>query len=420
MRGLIGLIIFLLACAFLFRVDFIFYIIYVCIGIYVWSIWWVPRRFKNLKASRRFQDHAFFGEDVEIKISITNPKNATIPWLEVSESVAIELSSSKPINMAIPLTGRQTVELPYTVRSQRRGYYRVGPTQLRSGDMFGFVAEQNSLLPADYLTVYPRITPIEKLGLTSRLPFGAISSKQRLFEDPARPNGVRDYRPGDSMRQINWKVSAHTRNLVVKTLEPAINLETMIVLNLNSADFTRWSRYSTIEWSIELAASLAAHLQERRQRVGIASNGVDPLRKTDEQGPLFDEITGRLLAQYDSNLESLYSLPPNNGRAHLIEILEGLARVEPAEHKPFLEWLHQHPIPLSWGGTAIVISPKADADTCQRLHAWVKRGIRPILLLTDKSNQFPALKNRAKRLGFNAFEVTAPKELIQLKTEVAE
>ncbi|MEM9774543.1 MAG: DUF58 domain-containing protein, partial [Chloroflexota bacterium] len=259
MQGLIGLIIFLLVCAFLFRVDFIFYIIYVCIGIYIWSYWWVPRRFSQLKASRHLQSHAFFGETVNINVQIENPKNSTLPWLEVAESVAVELSAGKPVNVALPLKGREKVEFPYAVRAQRRGYYRVGPTQLRSGDMFGFVPEQASMLPADYLTVYPRITPIEKLGITSRLPFGAISSRQRLFEDPARPNGVRDYRPGDSMRQINWKVSAHTRNLVVKTLEPAINLETMVVLNLDSEDYTRWSRFSTIEWSIELAASLAAH-----------------------------------------------------------------------------------------------------------------------------------------------------------------
>ena len=420
MTGLIGLIIFLLICAFLFRVDFIFYIIYVCIGIYIWSYWWVPRRFAQLKASRQLPSHAFFGETVDVNVQIENPKNSTLPWLEVSESVAVELSGGKTVNAALPLKGREKAEFPYAVRAQRRGYYRVGPTSLRSGDMFGFVPEQASMLPADYLTVYPRITPIEKIGLTSRLPFGAISSRQRLFEDPARPNGVRDYRPGDSMRQINWKVSAHTRNLVVKTLEPAINLETMVVLNLDSEDYTRWSRYSTIEWGIELAASLAAHLQERRQRVGLASNGVDPLRRFGEDGPIFNDVTGRLETQSGGPEETLYSLPPNNGRGHLIKILENLARVEPSTQEPFVPWLRTSPLALSWGGTAIVITPKADADLCQTLHTWVKRGIRPILIVTDKSNQFPAVRNRCKQLGFVAFEVTVPTDLVQMKEEIAQ
>lgn len=419
LKGLIGLIIFLLVCAFLFRVEFIFYIIYVCVGIYAWSYWWVPFRFSKLKASRHFQSHAFFGETVVVKLQIENPRNSALPWLEVLESVAVELAAGKTVNVAIPLKGREKAVFPYSVSSQRRGYYRIGPTTLRSGDMFGFVAEQASMLPAGYLTIYPRITPIEKLGLTSRLPFGAISSRQRLFEDPARPNGVRDYRPGDSMRQINWKVSAHTQNLVVKTLEPAINLETMVVLNLNAEDYTRWSRYSTIEWGIELAASLAAHLQERRQRVGLASNGVDPLRKShDDDGALFNEVTGRLETQLGGAEETLFSLPPNNGRGHLIKILENLARVEPSTQKPFVSWLRSSPVPLSWGGTAIVITPKADAELCQTLHTWVRRGIRPVLLVTAQSNQFSAIRSRCKQLGFVAFEVATPPDLVQMKEEI--
>src|SRR5690606_19628201 len=184
---------------------------------------------------------------------------------------------------AVSLRGRESREFHYAVQAIRRGYYRLGPLTVRTGDLFGW-SELRAQAPASYLTVYPRITPLARLGLPSRLPYGAIGSQRRLFEDPARPVGVREYHRGDSLRLINWKVSAHGDNLVVKTLQPAISLDTHILLNLNRDDFSAKTRYSAPEWAIEIAASLAAHLVEQQQAVGLATNGRDLLQLM-QQGP---------------------------------------------------------------------------------------------------------------------------------------
>ena len=419
MKNLLGLIIFLLAIAFLFRVDFVFYIIYVCIGLYLWANWGVPRQLKKVKLRRIFQDHAFWGEPLDVKLEIENTGALGLPWLEITDSVAVQLSTVRPINSVVPLKGKDTVAYGYPLNTTRRGYYRIGPTQIQSGDMFGLTKPQTYALPADYLTIYPKITPIERLKIASRLPFGTIISNQKLFEDPARPTGVRDFRSGDSMRQINWKVSAHTRNLVVKTLQPAIYLETMIVLNLFGDDYTRWTRLSTIEWSIELAASLAAHLHEKRQPVGLASNGIDPLQSVSSDDAEFDPNNGRLLNKSGTESHTLFSLPPNNGRAHLMKILERLARIETAGLAPFNRWLQTNPLPLGWGGTALVITPMADAELCQTLHHWVKRGVNPILIQVEKSSNFSHVKERGRRLGFTALEITDPNQIDQAFSEGA-
>ena len=412
MSSLIGLILFLLAVAFLFRVDFIFYIIYVCIGLYAWSFWGIPYRLKNMRLRRDFQDHAFWGESSNVKLVVENKSRLPIPWIEVFDSVAVQLSASQPINNVISLKAKDEATFEYSLSTHKRGYYRIGPTRLRTGDLFGFTEDQVVNLPAEYLTIYPKITPIERLKIASRLPFGTIISNQRLFEDPARPTGVRDFRSGDSMRQINWKVSAHTQGLMVKTLQPAIYLETMIVLNLFEEDYERWDRITTVEWAIELAASLAAHLHRKRQPVGLASNGIDPLQTTDSSAPAeFDTVTGRLVTQNADDLTPLFSLPPNNGRGHLMKILERLARIESAGIAPFNNWLHAKPLPLGWGGTTLVITPKADAAMCQTLHHWVRRGINPVLIQVEKSTNFHLVKDRARQLGFTAVEVANPAAL---------
>ena len=66
---------------------------------------------------------------------------------------------------------------------------------------------------------------------------------------------------------------------MVKTFQPAISLDSMILLNLHSEDYSERFWRGATEWGIELAASFAAHLVERRQAVGLMTNGTDLLRE---------------------------------------------------------------------------------------------------------------------------------------------
>ena len=413
------LILILLFIAFLLRVDFIFYIIYVCVGVYAWSRWYTPRSLGRVTAGRFYSDHAFWGETIPVTLRLVNSSRLPLPWLQVTESLATELKLGEPINQVLSLRGRQTAEITYHVNGRRRGYYQLGPMRLATSDLFGLMSEQHGTIPADFLTVYPRIIPLTRLGLPSRLPFGTIASRQRLFEDPARPMGVRDFRSGDSLRQINWKVSAHTRSLVVKTFQPAISLETAVLLNLNAGEYERQSRQIHIEWAIEVAASLAAHLERQRQAVGLMTNGVDPLYElTDGDSAEFDEASGRLLRSKMARVPSLAAstppaIPPRSGRPHLMKILERLARVEADKTIAFKQWAPTACLHLTWGVTILAITPIGDEVTCQALHRLVRAGFNPILITVEPDYNFGQVRERARRLGFIAYNVTRLRDLDQ-------
>ena len=79
--NLVVLITILLAVAFLLRIDFIYYIVYVCIGILLLSRLLVPRIMRRLVASRSFNDHAFGGETVDIELHLQNQSRLPLPWL---------------------------------------------------------------------------------------------------------------------------------------------------------------------------------------------------------------------------------------------------------------------------------------------------------------------------------------------------
>ena len=409
-----ALILVLLALAFFLRVDFIFYVIYVSVGIYAWGRWLMPRAIRNLKSRRVYARQAFWGEVVPVTIELTNNGRLPIPWIQVQESVAIQLKHGEPLHQVVSLGRGKTAEFNYSVIARRRGYYQLGPLRLTTGDLFGIYPEQIAFLPADHLTVYPRITPLTQLGLPSRLPFGTIASHQRLFEDPARPMGIRDFRSGDTIRQINWKASAHTRQLMVKTFQPAISLETAVLLNLHTPDYTFGNRQDIAEWAIEVAASLAAHLVNQRQSVGLISNGIDPLAGQ-EHG--FDEITGRLLrpshAEIQAQPEAFMpaAIPPRNGRPHLIKILERLARIEAEETVAFTDWASTACLHLNWGVTVLAITANGSEAVCQSLHRLVRAGFNPILIAVEPVYDFGLVRERARRLGFVAYNVHTQRDL---------
>ncbi len=414
MNQYLWLLLLLLGVAFLLRVDFIFYILYVAAGVFAWSRWYADRALQNLSGVRHYRRRAFLGETVAIRLSLTNKSRLALPWVEFHESVPPELRLGQATRQVVTLRGRQTADFTYHVKAQQRGYYQLGPLRLSTGDLFGLARQRYGTLPPDHLTIYPRIIPLAHLGLPSRLPFGTVASRQRLFEDPARPMGVREFRSGDSLRRMNWKASAHTQKLLVRTFQPAISLETAILLDLNSTAYERRERYAATEWAIVVAASLAAHLTDARQSVGLMSNGIDPLRVQEETHE-FDEVTGRLLfhAPADKGPAAYMATPivPRNGRPHLMKILEQLARVEPAETMPFAEWAPAAGVGLNWGVTILAITARGDARVANVLHRMARAGFNPILIAVEPDANFSLVRERGRRLGFQAFNVSDRRDL---------
>lgn len=404
----------LLVVAFLLRVDFVFYILYVLVGVFLWSRWATPRALRNLIASRTYRRRAFLGEQVEVTLTLRNKGRLALPWVEFHESVPPELRLGTSPQRVVSLAGRATHTFTYHVKGLQRGYYRLGPLRLASGDLFGLARPQRGHLAADYLTVYPRILPLAHLGLPSRLPFGTVASHQRLFEDPARPMGVRDFRSGDSLRQVNWKASAHTQRLLVRTFQPAISLETMILLDLHASDYERRDRLYWTEWSIVVAASVATHLINQRQAVGLMSNGVDPLR-LQEEAREYDEVTGRLLFQADAGQSPSAYMPtaidPRPGRPHLMKVLEQLARLDVRETIPLREWASSAGTRLSWGVTILAITGQGDEARCNALHQLARGGFNPILIAVEPDANFGLVRDRARCLGFRAYNISGRAEL---------
>jgi uncharacterized protein (DUF58 family) len=297
-------------------------------------------RCQRLLSERR----VFPGEQVELRLRLVNRKLLPLPWIQLDDEMPIKLSSDVPL-MANDHAGsgflsKSTALLWYTgvnwkerLYCHQRGYYQLGPMTLTSGDIFGFYPRSVTEPMLDYVIVYPRIFPIAHMGIPSLYPIGETTAERRIFEDPTRVIGVRDYSPPDSRRYIHWKATARRQALQVKVFEPTTTLKVAIFLAVDSFKNEQGEVYDEedFELGISTAASVANYLTERHSAVGLLVNS----RLADSGEPV--------------------ALPPGSSNSQMVAILEALAKVTPCASSPFVEFLQAERTMLPWGTTLIFI-----------------------------------------------------------------
>jgi len=119
------------------------------------------------------------------------------------------------------LWGGGSMALRYKLEMQMRGYYQVGPLLLESGDLFGLHRRYRVETEPHYILVYPKVVPLQGYDLGVAPPVGEIRLMHRLYEDPTRISGVREYRAGDPLNRVHWRATARTGELHCKVYEPS-------------------------------------------------------------------------------------------------------------------------------------------------------------------------------------------------------
>jgi uncharacterized protein (DUF58 family) len=328
--------------------------------------WWNRLSLRRIIYQRTFGERrAFPGETVELTLRVTNQKLLPLGWLVVEDQwpLALPLESGSlfpsPAGQvgycanAFSVRWFERVNRRYRIRCTRRGFYPFGPVRLASGDIFGLFRQQSKDEHRDWLIVYPHVLPLETLGFSPKAPFGEVKAAWRLFEDPSRAIGIRDYQPDDAFRHIHWKATARRQDLQVKVYEPTTGHNLVVFLNV--ATFPKhWqgSKPMLLERAISVAASIANHAIEQRLVTGVIANGSIP------------------------HSDQSIKVPPSRRPDQLARIMEALAAVTSFATSSIEALLLAESPRLPWGATLVVVTAVvADdlIDALLRLHAAGRR-----------------------------------------------
>ncbi len=418
----------LLVLAALLQEDVIFTLIYLFLGVYILGGVWSRRTLAGIIHRRILPARAFFGDEIPVRVEVANLSRLPAVWLRIQESVPVDLSIQKNLKQVVSLGPRGKVQFEYTLRARKRGYYRIGPLFVSSGDLIGFLTEQQREGSTEPLIIYPRIVQLTDIKLPSRSPMGTMRHTQPIFEDPTRVLSKRDYVAGDSLRRIDWKATAATGRLQVKQFEPSIALETMLFLNLNHEEYDIRARIDSTEQAIVVAASIAHWVASKKQSVGLCTNGVDPLitgdpySKAPVESPQLarEAISHEALVQRDAAAAQAVNggqqalaepVPPRKGQAHLMRILDVLARIQAAHTIPLVELIRREYLSLPWGTTLVVISGHLDDALFDQLFQVRRSGMNVVIVLVGAVVGAHDIQKRAAAFNFPLYLIRNEKDM---------
>ena len=214
------------------------------------------------------------GGTMEVRVELEN-QGAAIDqvWLRDALPAGLELIAGKPGGLAALGPGEKLV-LEYTVRVQR-GVYAYDTLEVNVGDGLDLATSVLRLPAEGAISVLPQAVRI------SGIPLYPYYTKGYHGTIPARRGGagvaffgVRDYQPGDALRQVNWRLGArHPDTLYSNEFQVDAAADVSLLLDGRSENYARIGETSLFEYAIQAAASLALSFLGEGNRVGLLAFG---------------------------------------------------------------------------------------------------------------------------------------------------
>ena len=279
---------------------------------------------RRLRYTRAFsRKTAFEGQVVELIEDIRNEKILPVPWLRAESRIPRELAFEREQLDAHEVSGglyhKSIFYLPrmnrltrhHEVTLTRRGVYAAGSVALTAGDLFAITRAEKQLEIDCEIVVYPRILSDDELPDPANRWLGDAVVRRWIMPDPFLTTGIRDYRAGDSVRDVHWRASARTGDLRVKVRDFTSDPRALVILNVQTTA-AQWADVGeqdieTIEQGIRIAATLCLRALRSGMDAGFASNAClagragageavfVPSAGGDEQGDRLLETMARML-----------------------------------------------------------------------------------------------------------------------------
>jgi len=387
MKWVIGVLL-ILGFSFVIGSDLLAYAMYSLLTLIVVSRWLSKNWAAQLTATRESsQLTAEINDHIGVELELTNQGTLPVPWILLEDVLSkksfqhtppsLELQSSR-IKLTM-LRGGQKKKLQYHFKCNRRGFYQLGPTVLETGDLFGLHRRFQVRTEPQYLTVYPKVVPIDGYDLSSRRPIGEIKMAHRLFEDPTRIAGVRAYQEGDPLNRIHWRATARTGKLHSKIYESSTVAGLTIVLDFHVNGFHPQHEPVRSELAVTAAISIANTIQLLGQQVGLLTNGRDAAERMRQQGwevELDDREQARRAGTMMDENDRLRPLqvPTQRSSEQFYRIQELLARVEISDGLEFAPLLLEAQSQVPRDATILAIVSKQNSQTTIALENMAKQG----------------------------------------------
>ena len=349
------------------------------------------------------QSSHFFGDEAVLIQRFENQTWLPATWLKVEAFITPPLTIIDAKTAQRTKTGYlsdrwmlssfQRVTRHVSLPCAARGLYTIGPIRLHSSDPLGWLERELTLPAYETLLVYPPVASLDAFGLASLNPTGESRSLRRIYEDPQKVVGVREYQVGDDFRRISWKATARYGSLKSKVYEYSSTPRLLLVLDCwNYARTWAGADQDIQELCIAVAASLAVWSLDEGYMVGLLTNGAIATARAEQSA---GQRNNSLFAPDKARHVSLpgVCLPYSRNEGHYQRILATLARLVPYEYCPITEVIEKEATMFSPGTTILFVSAATSMtrDTLERLEEFQMRQVAIHLVLIGSPEGNPVV-----------------------------
>lgn len=282
--------------------------------------------------------------------------------------------------------GDQPLDISYSARAGRRGVWSIGPLTLRTTDPFGLVRRVHAPVGDTRIVVVPAAIPLPQVGVSAGAAGGSMHASSDHLGQGADNLIARPYAPGDSMRRIHWRATAHRDTLMVRQEEQESTPAATVLLDLGAPRWDLSARDDTgVDPAFEAALSTCVSIALRFARDGYQVDVLDT-----DGTPLCEPLPGndasedveRMLVRFASLTSRRHDTLPGlaqryaGAQAGPLVVITGILRLQDADVLAPLA--HHSSLPI-----LLAAAPTADALGRAAQAGWRAAAFGPDADLTD-------------------------------------
>jgi uncharacterized protein (DUF58 family) len=285
------------------------------------------------------------GHTATVTLRLANVSRVPTGLLLAEDEVPYALGS-RPRYVLDKIERRGIRQLTYSLRSDLRGKFEIGPIRMRVADSFGLVELERSASGRTTFVVTPRVVSLSR-KVISRTWAGEGEGRARLTSTAGEDDVIpREYRDGDELRRVHWRSTARYGELMVRREEQRWRNRATIFLDTRSRSHMGAGLASSFEAAVSAAASVGVHISKEGLTGQFITDGA-----TLRGGPLFA----------DALLDSLAVIHPSTSR----NLDQAFAELRTA------------------GGVLIAIVGKLTTPEARKLAACRTQGSQGLAILLD-------------------------------------
>lgn len=239
------------------------------LAIDAWQLWTLALPDVSRKHARALA----LGVDSDISLMIDNAGPHALQLTVCDHTPQHTEVHGMPQQLTLP--AQRKAELRYRLRPVQRGELAFGPVELRVSSPLGLWQLRCAAAEPGRVRVYPNFTALARYALLAtdhRLSQLGVLRRRRRGEGMDF-HQMREYREGDTPRQIDWKASARMRRLVSREYRDERDQQILLLLDCGRRMHARDGELSHLDHALN-AALLLAHVALRQgDAVGMLTFG---------------------------------------------------------------------------------------------------------------------------------------------------